>query len=100
MSKRLLLLSLLMSVAVAASAINPHRVKRIDRGIHERVFIPKGQWMVGGTISYSEHDEDNLNFLVLKNVEGLGYDFKVSPYVGYFFRDNMSAGIRFAYNRT
>lgn len=100
MSKRLLLLSLLMSVAMTASAINPHRVKRIDRGIHERVFIPKGQWMVGGTISYSEHDEDNLNFLVLKNVEGLGYDFKVSPYVGYFFRDNMSAGIRFAYNRT
>lgn len=100
MKARLLLLALLMTSTVAALAINPHRVQRIDREIQKHVFIPKGQWMVGGTISYSEHDEDNLNFLVLKNVDGLGYDFKVSPYVGYFFNNNMAAGIRFAYNRT
>ncbi len=76
------------------------RPQRIDREIMKTVFIPKGQWMAGGTVSYSEHDEDNLNFLVLKDVQGLGYTFSLSPYVGYFFRDNMSAGIRFAYNRT
>lgn len=76
------------------------RPQRIDREIMKAVFIPKGQWMAGGTVSYSEHDEDNLNFLVLKDVQGLGYTFSLSPYVGYFFRDNMSAGLRFAYNRT
>lgn len=76
------------------------RPQRIDREIMKAVFIPKGQWMAGGTVSYSEHDEDNLNFLVLKDVQGLGYTFSLCPYVGYFFRDNMSAGIRFAYNRT
>lgn len=74
--------------------------KRIDREIAQAVFIPKGQWMTGGTLSYSEHNESNLNFLVLKNVEGLGYTFNVSPYAGYFFKDNVSAGVRFAYNRT
>lgn len=100
MKKVLISLALLVAVAISASAINPHRVKRIDRGIQEKVFIPKGQWLVGGTVSYSEHDEDNLNFIVLKNIEALGYDFKVSPYVGYFFHDNMAAGMRFAYNRT
>lgn len=76
------------------------RPQRIDRGIMNSVFIPKGSWMVGGTVSYSEHEEDNLNFLVIKNVEGLGYTFNVSPYVGYFFKDNISAGFRFGYNRT
>ncbi|ADV45186.1 hypothetical protein [Bacteroides helcogenes] len=76
------------------------RPQRIDREIMKTVFIPKGQWMAGGTVSYSEHDEDNLNFLVLKNVQGLGYTFNVSPYVGYFFKDNVSAGMRFGYNRT
>lgn len=76
------------------------RPQRIDREIMKAVFIPKGQWMAGGTVSYSEHDEDNLNFLVLKDVQGLGYTFSLSPYVGYFFRNNMSAGVRFAYNRT
>lgn len=74
-------------------------IKRIDREVQESVFIPKGTWMAGGTVSYSEHDASNLNFLVLKNVEGNGYDFSVSPYVGYFFRNNISAGMRFAYKR-
>lgn len=76
------------------------RPERIDRGIMSAVFIPKGQWMAGGTVSYSEHEEDNLNFLVIKNVEGLGYTFNISPYVGYFFKDNVAAGLRFGYNRT
>lgn len=74
-------------------------IKRIDRDVQSRVFIPKGTWMAGGTVSYSEYDESNLNFLVIKDVEGKGYDFNVSPYVGYFFRDNIAAGFRFAYNR-
>ena len=74
-------------------------IERIDRETQSRVFIPKGTWMVGGTVSYSEHEQDNLNFLVIKDVVGNGYDFSISPYLGYFFRNNMSAGIRFAYNR-
>lgn len=53
----------------------------------------------GGAVSYSEHDESNLNFLVIKDLEGNGYNFAISPYVGYFFRDNISAGVRFAYRR-
>ena len=99
-TKLLTFILLSASVITAFQPSNPHRVKRIDRGIHESVFVPKGQWMAGGTISYSEHNEDNLNFTVLKNIEGKGYDFKVSPFVGYFFRDNMAAGLRFGYNRT
>lgn len=74
-------------------------IKRIDRDVQSQVFIPKGTWMAGGTVSYSEHDENNLNSLVIKDVEGKGYDFNVSPYAGYFFRDNIAAGFRFAYNR-
>lgn len=76
------------------------RPVRIDREIQKLMFVPKGTWLAGGTVSYSEHNEENLNFLVLKDVEGLGYSFKVSPYVGYFFRDNMAAGLRFIYSRT
>ncbi len=87
MTKRLLLaIVLLVGVTLTAGAQKERRkFKRIDRGVQERVFIPKGQWMAGGSVSYSEHEEDNLNFLVLKDVEGKGYNFKVSPYFGYFF---------------
>ena len=102
MTKRLLLaIVCIVAVTVSAEAQKRERkLKRIDRGVQEKVFIPKGQWMAGGSVSYSEHEGDNLNFLVLKNVEGKGYNFKVSPYFGYFFADNLAAGFRFAYNRT
>ena len=76
------------------------RPQRIDREIMKTVFVPKGSWMAGGAVSYSEHEEDNLNFLVLKDVNALGYTFCFSPYVGYLFRYNMAAGILFSYNRT
>ncbi|WP_300725168.1 hypothetical protein [uncultured Bacteroides sp.] len=76
------------------------RPERIDRGIMEEVFIPKGQWMAGGTISYSEHNEDNLNFIVLKDIDARGYDFTVNVYGGYFIKNNVAAGLRMSYNRT
>lgn len=86
-------------VPVMAQSSTSRKVQRIDREIQTFVFIPKGTWMAGGTVSYSEHDESNLNYLVLKDVEGEGYDFSVSPYFGYFFRDNIAIGGRFAYKR-
>ena len=99
-SKLFCLILLCVLCAVEARAQRGKRaIKRIDREIQETVFIPKGTWMAGGTVSYSEHDEGNLNFLVLKNMEGKRYNFGISPYVGYFFRNNISAGVRFAYHR-
>ena len=74
--------------------------KVFDRGIQSHTFIPKGQWMVGSTFSYSEHEDDNYKFLVLEKIESTGYTFKVSPFFGYFIRDNVALGGRFSYNRT
>lgn len=79
---------------------SPRHIQRIDRGVMQSVFIPKGQWHFGGTVSYSENEQENLNFLIIKNVEGLGYTFNISPYFGYFFKDNMAAGVRFGYSRS
>lgn len=69
--------------------------KVFDRGIQSHTFIPKGQWMVGSTFSYSEHEDDNYKFLVLEKIESTGYTFKVSPFFGYFIRDNVALGGRF-----
>lgn len=99
MKKGILLVCVFLVGSVLPALAQKRKIQRIDREVQERVFIPKGQWMTGGSVSYSEHEEDNLNFLVLKDFEALGYDFKVSPYVGYFFRDNMAAGLRFTYSR-
>ena len=101
MSRKLLAFLLLLAVAVGSAEAQRGKraIQRIDREVQETVFIPKGTWMGGGTVSYAEHDESNLNFLIIKDVGGKGYDFSISPYVGYFFRNNVAAGIRFAYQR-
>lgn len=74
--------------------------KTYDRGIANSLFVPKGMWMGGATFSYTEMSGDNYEFLVLGDIKGEGYTFKVSPYAGYFFANNMAAGVRFSYNRT
>ena len=94
-----IILLFVMLGVVSVMAQSSRRVQRIDREVQKTVFIPKGSWMLGGTISYSEHNESNLNYLILKDIEGNGYDFSVSPYFGYFFRDNIAIGGRFAYKR-
>lgn len=74
-------------------------LQRVDRDALKAVFIPKGQWMVGGTVNYQEWDTDNINLMVLKNMDIEGHTFSASPYFGYFVANNMAIGARYNYLR-
>jgi hypothetical protein len=74
-------------------------IERVNREDLKATFIPKGQWMAGGSIAFNEWDGDNLNYLVLKNIEFEGHTFSASPYVAYFFKNNLAFGGRFSYSR-
>lgn len=76
------------------------QAQEFKRNIESRVFVPKGQWIAGSSISYSEHNEQNYQFLIVDGFNSDGYTFKVSPMVCYAFKDNMAAGGRFSYGRT
>lgn len=76
------------------------QAQEFKRDIQLGTFIPKGQWIVGSSVSYSEHNENNYQFLVLDGFNSDGYTFKVSPLVCYAFKDNVAAGGRFSYGRT
>ena len=83
-----LLLLLLCAVTVLSA-----RENKYDRGIVMKTFIPKGQWMVGATFSYSEHVDDNFEFMsLLKDIDSEGYTFKVTPLVSYFIRTYLNLG--------
>jgi hypothetical protein len=71
----------------------------ISRDAVKTVFVPKGQWMVGGQIAWNQWNNDNLNYLVLKDINFEGYTFSAGPYLGYFFTNNMAVGARFSYKR-
>lgn len=75
---------------------------RSQRGLTDthNLFIPKGQWIFGGTASYSTHTNQSYQFLIIEGINSTGYTFKVSPMIAYAFRNNMALGGRFIYSRT
>lgn len=76
------------------------QLQQFQREISHRTFIPKGQWITGVSVSYSQSNQDNYQFLIVENLNGDTYTFKVSPMLLFAFRNDMAAGGRFAYSRT
>lgn len=76
--------------------------RRKQRGLTDihTVFVPKGQWIFGGTASYSTHSNESYQFLVVEGIGSEGYNFRVSPMIAYALSNNMALGGRFIYSRT
>lgn len=64
------------------------------------IFVPKGQWIFGGSASYSTHRNDDYKLLVVEGITSNGYTVKVSPMIALSPKDNMAVGVRFIYGRT
>lgn len=89
--------TLLLCITCLATARAQEPFKR---GLEQYSFIPRGQWITGVSVSFSQSSNDNYQFLVLEGIKGDAYTFKVSPMLMYCFKDNLAAGGRFAYKRT
>ncbi|MCH5213944.1 MAG: hypothetical protein J1E97_02025 [Muribaculaceae bacterium] len=95
MKNKLIALSLLLLSFVPAKAL-----EEFEHEIESTVFVPKGVWVGGVSVSYSQSTQNNYQFFVLEHLKGDTYSFKVSPMVCYIFKDDMGAGGRFAYTRS
>lgn len=75
---------------------------RQQRGLVDvkHVFVPAGQWIFGGSVSYSTHTNNNYTFFIIEGIDSDGYTFKVSPMIGYALRNNSAVGVRLIYSRT
>ncbi|MCC8154692.1 MAG: outer membrane beta-barrel protein [Tannerellaceae bacterium] len=93
--KRIIILCLCVLCTWSAQA----QRKKIDRGIEQHTFIPKGLWLVGGSFSYTEMSANDFKFLVLHDINAKAYTFSVGSSACYFFRDNVGVGGRFSYAR-
>lgn len=93
--KILFLTIILAATGFAVGAQEPFR-----RGLEQHSFIPKGQWITGVSVSYSQSNQKNYQFLIIENINGDTYSFKVSPMLMYCFKDNLAAGGKFAYSRS
>ena len=90
-----------VSVVKAQTATIDHSLRRQNRGIANirTEFVPKGQVVFGGSISYSTHTNNNYSFLIIEDIQSTGYQVKVTPLVGYAYSRNSLVGVRFGYSR-
>ncbi len=70
-----------------------------DRKLESVDFIPKGQWIVGLSLGYSQSNQDNYQFLVLESLSGDTYNLQISPKLLYAFHKDMAIGVKFSYQR-
>lgn len=94
------LLSALSWGAIQAQIQPTDTIKNESRGLKQYTFVPKGQWIIGGTVSYAEASENNYQILIIEGINGSGYSFTVSPMFCYMFGNNIGAGGRFSYERS
>ena len=94
---QLIILFSLLSIGAYASTDN-----RANRGLIDldNIFVPKGQWVFGGSASYSTHTNSDFALLVIEDLNSVGYTFKVSPMLSYSLANNITIGGRFVYGRS
>lgn len=98
MKRQIVAFLVLIYTIVGGSGV--HAQEEFKRGLQQISFIPKGQWITGVSVSYSQSNQKNYQFLIVENLNGDTYNFKVSPMLMYCFHDNLAAGGRFAYTRS
>lgn len=99
MKKRLLGILLLMSALMPAEILAEETEADFEPDFESVDFVPKGQWITGVSVSYSQSDQKNYQFLILQGINGDTYSFKVAPMLMYAVKEDMALGGKFAYKR-
>ena len=101
---RLYLKAIIAAVMLLAAGLaNAGAAGKFDRGLGFKdapVFMPKGQLMFGGSVSYRDYNFYDYKFIILDNMNISAYTLAATPYVYYSFAKNMAVGVKFSYQRT
>lgn len=74
-------------------------IETFDREIEKTVFVPKGQWVTGFSVSYSQSNQNKYQFFVLQGISGDTYNFRITPMLCYMVKDDLGLGVKFSYTR-
>ncbi len=84
------------SLAMASSG----NVEEFSRELESVIFVPKGQWITGVSVSYSQSNQNKYQFLIIENLSGETYTFKLSPMLMFAVANDLALGGRFSYGRS
>lgn len=91
---------IILLIIWVSSCCNIYAQEHFQRNLESVNFVPKGQWITGISVNYSQNNQDNYQFIVIEKFRGDAYTFKLSPMVLYAFHNDMAAGGRFSYARS
>lgn len=74
-------------------------IEPFDHMIESVVFIDKGTWIAGLSFNYTQSNQNKYQFLIIENLSGNSYSFKVTPMVGYAVKNDLAFGAKFSYER-
>lgn len=89
----------ILTLLALSSSLAVNAQQEFKRNLEQISFIPKGQWITGISVNYSQSDQDNYQFLIVEDISGDTYSFKVSPMLLYCFKDNLAVGGKISYSR-
>lgn len=75
-------------------------LEEFSRDIESIDFVPKGQWVAGVSVSYSQSNQKDYQFLIFEGISGDTYTFKVSPMLMFVVAPDLGLGGRFSYTRS
>ena len=84
----------------ANTTVTKDTLETFSRDIESVVFVPKGQWIIGLSVSYTQSNQDKYQFLILENISGNTYSFKISPMILFTVAPDLAIGGRFSYARS
>lgn len=90
----------LLMIFVLSGALASVAQEKFSRNLETVDFVPKGQWITGVSMNYTQSNQDNYQFLVIEVLDGDVYSFKISPTLMYAFKENMAAGVKLGYSRS
>lgn len=85
---------------VSSVVLTPNQARKQRGFTSDTNFVPKGQWIFGGTASYSTHHNADYKLAIIDGIDSEGYTVKVSPMIAYAPWKNMAVGVRFGYGRS
>ncbi|MEG1606872.1 MAG: hypothetical protein RSC07_01080 [Mucinivorans sp.] len=74
--------------------------KRLHRVAKQNVFAPRGQWFLGGTLSYTNYKGENFKFLVVEDMALNAILASGRAMVGCCVTNDIAVGLALTYDRT
>lgn len=90
---------LLLLLCPVICAQTKQKVRRYD-DTSRPVIGAKGDWMVGGTASFTGHSNDGFSLAVVEGINSVGFHVSAAPEFCRFVEDNLGLGVKLSYGRS